>query len=144
MNWLETLNSGTIFVCCSGERVEPDYKIHYSKSGVRSLEKDGTRNTWEEIQSHADSVDINIILARYNNGDESVLHKKAELHIDSTDLPTTLGEWHELMARANDVFKSMKPQDRDPYNQDVNQFVNAKVEEAKNNHVESKEGENNE
>lgn len=132
MTWLDTIHNGTAYVCCSGDKVEPDYKVHYSKTGVRSLERDGERNTWEEIQSHADSVDINLILARYNNGDESVLHKKPELYIDSSDLPTTLGEWYELNARATEVFKAMKPSERDPYNHDVGQFLNSKIEESKN------------
>lgn len=142
MSWLDTINEPQKYFTYPGDRVEPDYKIHYSKSGVRSLEIDGKRNTWEEIQSHSDSVDINVILARYNNGDESVLHKKPELYIDTTDLPTTLGEWHDLAARANEAFLAMNPKDRDPYNQDANQYLYAKIEEAKNNV--KKEGEVNE
>lgn len=130
-SWLDFLLEPADISTEPGQRVEPDYKIRYNKKGVKDLVIDGQRNTYDEIQSHRDSVDLALIFKRYLAGDYSVLDRKPGQYLNISDLPETLGEWHNLMARSRDLFYQLDPDVRDKYNHSVEQFVSAVDEELK-------------
>lgn len=106
-----------------GEQVENDYKEHYDKNGVRHLRPDGKRNTYDEIQSHAESVDINVILKRYKNGDFTVLDKNNPQYIDCTVFPETYAEWFEMGTKAQRYFNELDPEVRAQFNNSFEQFL---------------------
>lgn len=113
--------------CNPGELVEDDYRIHYDKNGVRMLVKDGKINTFDEIQSHRDSVDINVILKRYMNGDFTVLNRNDPQYLDTTAFPESFAEWFERGEAAKRYFYSLDPDVRAIYNNSFEQFLSAEV-----------------
>lgn len=106
-----------------GEQVEDDYKEHFDKNGVRILKKDGKRNTYDEIQSYAESCDINVIMKRYINGDFTVFDKNNPQYIDCTVFPETYAEWFELGQKAQRYFNELDPEIRSKFNNSFEQFL---------------------
>lgn len=121
--WLDFMLEPADLCSNPGQQVEPEYKLHYDKKGAKELVIDGQRNTYDDIQSHADSVDLNLIMKRYAMGDYSVLNKRDGQYLDVSDLPESLGEWFNFMEGARDIFYKLDPSERDKYNHSVEQFL---------------------
>lgn len=123
----------------AGEAVEADYKEHFDENGVRSLVVDGQRNTYDEIQSHRDSVDINLIIKRYMNGDFTALDRANPVFMDISSMPSTFAEWLEAQARAKEYFYSLDPDVRAQFNNSYEQFLNGMIVPTKKEEVKKEE-----
>lgn len=110
------------FITESGSRDEYVYQVKYEK-GVKMLVRSGKVNRYDEIQSHRESCDINVILKRYMNGDSSVLSRNNPLYIDTTVMPESYAEWFDVIQRASDYFYSLPADVRSQFNNSVEQFV---------------------
>ena len=62
--------------CEPGSRIHKTYGGHYDEKGRVVLEETGEINLYDEIQSHAESVDIHVLMKRYANGDAEALSKQ--------------------------------------------------------------------
>lgn len=62
----------------------------FDDRGVWHLVAVGRKDLYGEIQSHADSVDINILLQRFKNGDIDVFSRVQGIYGDFTDMPETM------------------------------------------------------
>lgn len=84
----------------------------YSEYG---LDKDGnpilvaTRNRFDEIQSHRESVELATLLQRYAAGDETALNQKEPFYGDYVDAPSNLQEWFERYRDASKSFDALSP-----------------------------------
>lgn len=114
--------------CSSGLKVEPEYHVHYDKDGKRILKIDGQKNTFDDIQSHRESCDIEIILKRYMAGDFSVLNRNDPQYIDTTEFPKSYAEAFEKNQAAKEYFYSLDPEIRAQFNNSVEQFLVAEVD----------------
>lgn len=114
--------------CCNGEQVEDNYKVHYDENGVRMLVKDGKKNTFDEIQSHRESCDLDIIIKKYMMGDFSVLNRQDPLYLDTTEFPKSYAEAFEKNEAAKRYFYSLDPEVREQFNNSVEQFLVAEVD----------------
>ena len=103
----------------SGSPIAPTYKLTVDND----LEVDGEVNLYDEIQSHADSVDIYTILSRFEQGDESVLSKRNGQYVDLTQLPTTFAEMHQKIIDASNEFDALPLEIRSEYEFDVSKFI---------------------
>lgn len=103
----------------SGSPIAPVYKL----TADNDLEVDGEVNLYDEIQSHADSVDIYTILSRFEQGDESVLSKRNGQYVDLTQLPTTFAEMHQKIIDAENEFNALPLEIRSEYEFDVSKFI---------------------
>lgn len=110
-----------------GEAVEDNYAVHYDKNGVRHLRKDGKINTFDEIQSHRESCDVEVILKRYAHGDFSVLDRGDPQYLDTTQFPSSFAEWFEQGEKAKRYFLSLAPEVRAQFNNSFEQFLTAEV-----------------
>ena len=70
-----------------GSPVKVLYGGKYDANGRVVLEKKGEENLYDYIQSFRDSVDLNVILARFTNGDVEALNKAQGFYADVTDFP---------------------------------------------------------
>lgn len=111
--------------CRAGDRVHIDYQPVYDAKGIWHLEESGKTNTYLEIQSHADSCDINIIMARYRNGETDVLSQIQGIYGDVTNIPTNYAEIMNAQLRAKDLFMSLAPEIREKYGNSVEQFMSS-------------------
>ena len=56
---------GVRFHCEPGQREHVSYGGHYDEKGRVVLEEIGRVNLYDEIQSHAESCDIHVLMDRY-------------------------------------------------------------------------------
>lgn len=107
----------------SGSGVKTTYGLHYDKLGRMELKEKGKVDLYSEIQSHADSCDIHVIIKRFLGGDETVLNKRLGQFADVSEFPSTFAEVLNTMASAEDFFMTLTPEIRAKFNNSVTQFV---------------------
>lgn len=111
------------FRSATGERVVTEYQPVYDSRGVWHLEPSGKTDRYLEIQSYADSCDINIIMARYRNGETDVLQQVQGTYGDFSNIPTNYAELMNAKLEAERLFMSLAADVREKYNNSVEQFM---------------------
>lgn len=106
-----------------GSPVKTLYSPVFDKAGVWHLEESGKHDLYAEIQSHADSVDIHIILQRFESGDVSVLQRVQGTYGDFTSMPKTFAEALNTMIAAEQYFMSLPVETRAQFGHNFNQFI---------------------
>lgn len=105
-----------------GDPIHIEYAGRYDENGILVLDKVGETNIYNEIQSHADSVDINTIIRRYESGEIDVLNRAQGLFMDVTTAPKTYAEMLNLLRRAEEVFDGLPADIRAQYDNSFEQF----------------------
>lgn len=106
-----------------GQREKPEFQPVFDKRGIWHLEQTGTSNTYLDIQSHADSVDINVIMARFRAGETDVLQQIQNQYGDVSDMPTNYADIVNAQLKAEVLFKSLSAETREKFNNSVEQFM---------------------
>ena len=108
MEWRNKYDSTDAYISEPGTQFTPIYQPSLDENGNIEIVQTGEKNHYEEIQSHAQSVDINTILARYMiDGDESVLNRRQGQYIDVTDMPNNFTELLQRVIIANRDFENL-------------------------------------
>lgn len=107
-----------------GTREKKDYMPVYDKAGVWHLEeKKGHKiQTYLEIQSYADECDINVLMARYRNGEVDVLSQIQGVYGDFSNVPTNYADILNDTIKMEQIFMSLAPEVREKFNNSVEQF----------------------
>lgn len=110
--------------CDAGTREKKDYMPVYDKAGVWHLEeKKGHKvQTYLEIQSYADECDINVLMARYRNGEVDVLSQIQGVYGDFSNVPTNYADILNDTIKMEQIFMSLAPEVREKFNNSVEQF----------------------
>lgn len=108
---------------CSGSRVKTLYSGRYDANGRVVLEEKGTEDLYAYIQSFADSVDINVILARFANGDSEALSRAQGFYADVTDFPANMADALNRINQAEEMFKSLPLEVRQRFDCSFEQFL---------------------
>lgn len=108
---------------CSGSRVKKLYSGRYDANGRVVLEEKGTEDLYAYIQSFADSVDINVILARFCNGDTDALSRAQGFYGDVTDFPANMADALNRINQAEEMFKSLPLEVRQRFDCSFEQFL---------------------
>lgn len=106
-----------------GSRVKTLYGPVFDKQGHMTLEEIGKENVYDYIQSHADSVDIHVILKQFEQGDPSVLSRVQGAYGDFTQMPRTFAEALNTMIAAEQYFNSLPVETRAQFGHNFNQFI---------------------
>lgn len=109
--------------CAAGDREVIEYQPVYDKNGEWHLEESGKSNQYLEIQSHADSCDINIIMARYRAGETDVLQQIQNSYGDVSNMPTNYADIVNAKLKAEQLFMSLSPDVREKFNNSTEQFM---------------------
>lgn len=72
-----------------GDPVHILYSPQFDKDGNFELVESGREDIYSMIQSHAESVDLHLILERYARGDVQALSRTQGVYMDTTGLPET-------------------------------------------------------
>lgn len=107
----------------SGSDVHVTFEPFYDDRGVLDLKESGVVNSYLDIQSHADSVDINLILARYNAGETDVLSQVQGFYADVTEMPRTYAECLNLGIQGERAFMQLPLEVRAKFNHSFEQFM---------------------
>lgn len=98
-----------------GDPVKILYTPEFDKHGVMNLVESGRENLYDFIQSHADSVDIHVILKRFQDGDASVLSRVQGVYGDFTQMPKTYAEMLNSLIAAENAFNALPVDERAKY-----------------------------
>lgn len=109
--------------CNPGNPMKIVYKPNVREDGIIELVEAGQESLYDFIQSWKDSVDINVILARYANGDVDALSKVQGAYGDFTQFPTTYAEMLNRVIQGKHMFESLPLEIREKYNHDFSQFI---------------------
>lgn len=108
---------------CSGSRVKQLYSGRYDANGRVVLEEKGSEDLYAYIQSFADSVDINVILARFANGDTEALSRAQGVYVDVTGFPPNMADALNCINQAEEMFKSLPLEVRQRFDCSFEQFL---------------------
>lgn len=86
-----------------GDPIHISYAGHYDEKGRVVLEESGRENIYDQIQSHAESCDIHVLMNRYMNGDVSALSQVQGQYLDVTEFPKT---YADMLNFVNDMERS--------------------------------------
>ena len=106
-----------------GSPVKVLYSGKYDANGRVVLEKKGQENLYDYIQSFRDSVDLNVILARFTNGDVEALNKAQGFYADVTDFPKNMADALNRINQAEEMFKSLPLEVRQRFDCSFEQFL---------------------
>lgn len=101
------------------------YRSKFSREGVLELVPDGEHNLYDEIQSHAQSTDINMILQRYFSGDAAALSRIQGVYADISAMPDNYHEAMTLIDNARKDFAKMPREIQEKFDYDANQWIAA-------------------
>lgn len=108
----------------AGSRIKQLYSPVFDKQGHMSLEPSGQENLYDYIQSHADSVDIHVLLKQYElGGDPSVFSRVQGAYGDFTQMPKSFAEALNTMIAAEQYFMSLPVETRAQFGHNFNQFI---------------------
>lgn len=106
-----------------GEREKILYAASYDANGHMELKVAGRENLYQFIQSHKDSCDIHVILARFAAGDVSALSRRQMFYADITEFPTTYADVINTMHGAQEYFTRLPVEVRAQFGHDFNRFL---------------------
>lgn len=90
-------------------------KPKFDSHGNYELVEAGEVNIYDEIQSHAESCDINVLMKRYQNGDAAALSKVQGTYFDATGMPKTYAEMLNTIIAAESQFNSLPLDERSKF-----------------------------
>lgn len=106
-----------------GNPIKQLYRARYDDAGAVALVDDGQEDLYAYIQSHADSVDVHVMLKRFANGDKDALSKRQGIYADVTGMPRT---YAELLNTVNDLerrFMELPPDIREKFGNSFSQYA---------------------
>lgn len=106
----------------SGKPEKDEFIGRFDKNGRVELVPNGKTNVYEFIQSFADSVDINVLLAKYKNGDTEALSRVQGMYADISDLPKTFADMLNKVKAGEDAFASLPAETRALFNNSVSEW----------------------
>lgn len=105
-----------------GCSVVPVYSPRLEKSGAVVIVQTSERDLQSEIQSHADSVNIENIMQRYAMGDLSVLSRTQGFYGDFMSVPKTYAEVLQTLIDGRNFFDALPVEIRNEFGNDFNRF----------------------
>lgn len=106
-----------------GTREKVVYTPQFDRHGHFELVESGKENLYEFIQSFKESVDINVILKRFANGDASALARRQGTYGDFTGMPNSYAEMLNRLTQAEDFFNNLPVETRAQFNHNFGEFV---------------------
>lgn len=109
--------------CCPGSPEHVTYAGHYDEKGRVVLEESGRINLYDEIQSHAESCDIHVLLKRYQSGDVSALSQRQGFFADTLDFPKTYAEALNHFNEMETEFLKLPTEVKEKFGNSFSQFL---------------------
>lgn len=107
-----------------GNRMKKRYYPKYDEAGRWHLEEEKEMdNLYLDIQSHKDSCDINVLMARYRNGEVDVLNQINGQYGDYTEIPTNFAELMNNVIAGENMFNSLPVEVRAKFNHNFVEFM---------------------
>lgn len=99
------------------------YSPVFDKDGNFDLQPSGREDLYAFIQSHAESVDIHVILDRFARGDVTALSKVQGTYGDFTTIPKTYAELLNAVIQGEAYFMSLPLETRAKFDHDFRKWM---------------------
>lgn len=106
-----------------GDPEKLTYTPQIDEHGHMELVVSGKENVYDYIQSHADSVDIHVILARFQRGDVSALSRVQGFYGDFMNVPKSYAELLNSVIRGEEYFMSLPVSVREKFGHNFNSWL---------------------
>ena len=103
--------------------VKEVFEGRIDKYGNIVVEKKGEKDLYAYINSFADSVDINVLLARFANGDKNALLQRAADYFDISNIPTNIADLLNLVNDGKRFFESLPVEVKKAFDNNFNKFI---------------------
>lgn len=108
-----------------GDPVKTIYSPVFDDEGNFDLQPSGEEDLYAYIQSHAESVDIHVILERFARGDVTALSKVQGTYGDFTTIPKTYAELLNSVIQGEQQFMSLPVETRAKFGHDFRKWMAA-------------------
>lgn len=108
-----------------GSRIKKLYAPRFDDAGQMELVEKGEENLYDYIQSHADSVNINTLLRRFQGGETDVLSRVQGAYGDFTGLPTSYADLLNAVNDGHQYFDSLPLEVRARFHHNFAEFMAA-------------------
>lgn len=108
-----------------GDRDKVVYSPVFDKEGNFDLQPSGKEDLYAFIQSHAESVDIHVILERFARGDVTALSKVQGTYGDFTTIPTTYAGLLNAVIQGEQYFMDLPVETRAAFDHDFRKWMAA-------------------
>lgn len=99
------------------------YTSELQDNGEIALIPSGVEDLYASIQSHKDSCDIHVLLARYQNGDIEALSQRQGVYGDFTEMPKTYMELLNTVISGRSYFDSLPVETREKFDHSFEKFM---------------------
>ena len=107
-----------------GCRKKPNYKAKKDEKGRIVVAETGTfDDIYTYIQSFADSVDINVLIAKFRAGDDTALNQRVGAYLDTTDIPNNYRDILNMKLETEQLFNSLPVDIKQKFNNNVDEFI---------------------
>lgn len=106
-----------------GKSVVTQYSGYLDKFGNTVVKEKGKKDLYSYIQSFADSVDINLILSKFANGDKQALIQRAATYIDITNMPDNMADLLNTIHNGEALFDSLPVEVKQKFDNNFNKFI---------------------
>lgn len=109
----------------AGERDRVIYEMQADEDGVLDLVAVGKESLYDYIQSFHESTDIHNILARFRNGDETVLSQRIGQYADVSMMPTNYADILNAVIKGENMFNNLPKETREKFGNNFAAFMAA-------------------
>ena len=110
-----------------GSPIHITYAGHYDEKGRVVLES-GRENIYDQIQSHAESCDIHVLMKRYLNGDVTALSQAQGQYLDATQFPKTYADMLNFVNDQERAFMALPADVRSKFGNSFTEYLAASGE----------------
>lgn len=110
-------------VSTAGEQYKKEYQLDINSNGEYVLKECGKTDLQEYIQSHADSVDINLMIERYTMGDTDALNKIQGFYADVSGMPVSMVDMLNIHNKGKMLFETLPQEIRKVYDNNYVKFL---------------------
>lgn len=107
----------------TGNGYKNKYHMELDKTGHKYLVKDEPENIYILIQSHAEEVKIENIIARAMAGDETALNKVQGQYMDTTKNPKNLADLQNTMIKMRQDFEKLPTEIKQKFDNDYHVYI---------------------
>lgn len=110
-------------ITSAGERYKIEYGAQLDRFGNRVIVPKGKIDMKMFINAHAKETDLNLLLAKYQNGDTTALMQRAAMFMDITGIPNNINEVLNLKTQAEKVFNILPAKVKEAFGNNVNNWL---------------------
>lgn len=114
--------------CNPGDPIHITYAGRYDEKGRVVLEESGRENIYDQIQSHAESCDIHVLMKRYLNGDATALSQAQGQYLDATHFPKTYADMLNFVNDQERAFMALPADVREKFGNSFTEYLAASCE----------------